>query len=222
MPERRQALETLQKALTQGRPKILERLAERSLQYYDAPERTLPTLNGVNDSPRRQRSERREACLSVLALLIAYTDLKTLRIGIPTSKGSMAGLSLTWMALRLGLGQRRVERALRDLVCSGLVDSRQRSHRKRNGHYQGAASFRALSPHLFTLLGLGKWQVHEQKRAQKRQSKRDIASLARENALRLLAIKASKRGPYSESTLAARYFALIRASLECKSHTSGA
>jgi DNA-binding transcriptional ArsR family regulator len=211
----------LQNALLAGRPKILERLAQRSLEYYAAPQQTIPSLNGVNGSLRRQRSERREACLRVLGLLIAYTDLKTLRIGIPRPNGSLYGLSIDWIAERVELGQRRVERALSDLTKSGLVVSRQRSHRSSRGRYSGLTSIRLLSPHLFALLGLGKWLVHEQKRAIKRQYKLELKASARESALQLLALKAARVGASRSSPLiAAKYFELIRSSLAAQTHTA--
>lgn len=214
MPDRSEALFELQNSLLSGRPKILERLAERAFQYYETPQQTIPSLNGVNGSPRKQRSERREACLRVLGLLIAYTDLKTLRIGIPRHHGVISGLTIDWVAKRVGLGQRRVERALSDLIKSGLIDSRQRSHRTAKGSYCGVASIRSLSPHLFTLLGLGKWLGYEQKRAHKRQFKQDLKVNERETVVRLLALKSARQGMARSSTLiAAQYFELIRSSL---------
>ena len=214
MPDRSKALYEVQKSLLSGRPKILERLAERALQYYETPQQTIPSLNGVNGSPRKQRSERREACLRVLGLLIAYTDLKTLRIGIPRHHGVISGLTLDWVAKRVGIGQRRVERALSDLIKSGLIDSRQRSHRTAKGSYCGVAAIRSLSPHLFKLLGLSKWLVYEQRRAHKRQTKQDLKANERDTAVRLLALKSSRQGvARSSPRIAAQYFELIRASL---------
>lgn len=214
MPDRSEALHELQNSLLSGRPKILERLTERALQYYERPQQTIPSLNGVNGSPRKQRSERREACLRVLGLLIAYTDLKTLRIGIPTHRGVFSGLTIDWVAKRVGLGQRRVERALSDLIQSGLIDSRRRSHRTAQSSFCGLASIRFMSPHLFKLLGLGKWLVYEQKRAHKRQSKMNLKANERDTAIRHLALKSARQGiARSSPRIAAQYFALIRSSL---------
>lgn len=76
------------------RPKILIVLGRAVEDYYDHPEKTLPSLNAANHSDRKQRSERREACLLLLRAVIHYTDIASLEVGVP---GPMAqsGVSLS-------------------------------------------------------------------------------------------------------------------------------
>ena len=75
------------------RPKIISKLIGEIQQYYSAPTSTIPSLNLANGSNRQQRSERREACVSVLGCLVHYLDLATLRVGIPQPDKSFNGIS---------------------------------------------------------------------------------------------------------------------------------
>ncbi|MEI2745988.1 MAG: hypothetical protein V9G22_11345, partial [Ottowia sp.] len=102
-------------------PKILVKL-QAAVRAYFADPAVLPSLNAANGSARRQRSERREACLALLGALVHYLDLVTLRVGIPQADGSFQGLTLEFLAERAGLGLRRAERACRDLRKAGLVE----------------------------------------------------------------------------------------------------
>ena len=103
-----------------NRPVILSRIITAIRKYYENPN-TLPLLNAANESDRQQRSERREACISLLGCILHYTDLVTLRVGIPQPDGSMAGLTLPFIADLSGLGERRAERAIHDLKAAGII-----------------------------------------------------------------------------------------------------
>jgi len=79
-----------------------------------------PSLDLANGSNRQQRSERREACILMLTVLLKYTDLASLRIGIPTPDGFLS-LTIDFLAKQTGMALRRAERALADLKAAGLV-----------------------------------------------------------------------------------------------------
>jgi len=91
-----------------NRPGILRRIIQGIREYYENPGATLPGLNSANESERQQRSERREACVAILGTILHYTDLVTLRVGIPQADGSMAGLTMPFLAEKL-----RTQRATR-------------------------------------------------------------------------------------------------------------
>ena len=75
------------------RPGVLRSLVLKIREYYQNPRKTIPSLDLANGSDRQQRSERREACLALLGCIIHYTDLVTLRVGIPQPDGSMSGFT---------------------------------------------------------------------------------------------------------------------------------
>ena len=105
------------------RPSILRRLIDRANEFFEKPEK-IPSLNGAHHArqlqedpdhkDRQMRSERREACCSLLAALLHYCDLVTLIIGVPQEDGSLLPLTLKTLAERAGIGLRRAERAIRD------------------------------------------------------------------------------------------------------------
>lgn len=154
------------------RPGVLRKLIERIREYYSAPAKTLPALNAVNESDRQQRSERREACVDLLACLLHYTDLVTLRVGIPQADGTFQGLTMEFLAGASGLGLRRAERAIHDLAAAGIVSIHPIAQRLEDCAYKGFAAIRAVSRALFDAFGLGKWLRHEREKAVKRREKK--------------------------------------------------
>lgn len=154
------------------RPRILSRLIQRLENYYHHPRTTLPSLDLANGSDRQQRSERREACVALLGCLIHYTDLATLRVGIPQPDGSFQGLTMGFLAGVSGLGLRRAERAIHDLAVAGLVSVHPIAQRLEDCTYKGLAAIRAVSKRLFEAFGMGKWLRHEREKATRRLEKK--------------------------------------------------
>ena len=130
---------------------------------------------------RQQRSERREAVVSVLLLLLAYTDIDTLTIGIP-SGGGWLGLSVAWIAERTGLSPSRVKRALVTLHRAGLLTStgagRRFDARRRRWVGAGWGPVRRLSYEVVRMIGLDvRWQ-QEQRRRRKERARQARAAAA--------------------------------------------
>jgi hypothetical protein len=150
------------------RPGILRKLTEKLASYYYSPAKVLPSLNLANGNDSQQRSERREACLQLLACLIHFLDLLTLRVGIPHQNGTFAGLSLPYLAGLSGLELRRAERACHDLVASGILGVHPIAKIKNTGEFSGLPAIRTLSQALFRAFNLGHWLKHERDKASKR------------------------------------------------------
>lgn len=121
---------------------------------------------------RQQRSERREAVVSVLLLLLAYTDIDTLTIGIP-SGGGWLGLSVAWIAERTGLSASRAKRALLTLHRAGLLTrtgaGRRFDARRRRWVGAGWGPVRRLSYAVVRMIGLDvRWQQEQRRRRKER------------------------------------------------------
>jgi hypothetical protein len=117
---------------------------------------------------RQKRSERREACGILLSCLIHRMDLVTLRVGIPDNEQRMQGYSAKVLSRMTGLGLRRVERAMKDLVAMGIVTVYARSQKQEDGSFKGIAAIRTISIRFFDLIGLGKKVRKERKKASAR------------------------------------------------------
>lgn len=154
------------------RPKIISKIIDEIQQYYCDPASTIPSLNLANGSNRQQRSERREACLSVLGCLIHYLDLASLRVGIPQPDNSFTGISMPFIAEKAGLTLKRTERAVKDLVASGLITVHPLCQKLSETVYKGYAAIRTISKKLFTLFGMGSRLKYEREKAAARQRKR--------------------------------------------------
>ncbi len=155
-----------------NRPGILRRIIQGIRDYYENPGATLPGLNSANESERQQRSERREACVAILGSILHYTDLVTLRVGIPQTDGSMAGLTMPFLAEKSGLSIRRAERAIHDLKAAGIITVHPICEKLDDATYKGIAAIRTVCSHLFTALGLSGWLEHERRKATERKDKK--------------------------------------------------
>ncbi|MEI2806903.1 MAG: hypothetical protein V9G18_13470, partial [Albidovulum sp.] len=177
-------------------PKILVRLQEAVRAYFADPA-VLPSLNAANGSARRQRSERREACLALLGALVHYLDLVTLRVGIPRADGTFEGLTLAFLAERAGLGLRRAERACRDLRKAGLVEVFPIARKAEDGGHRGLPAIRRLPVALFKVFGLNKWLQHERDKAANRRRRtrrrQEAAASEADEGRRELALDAARR-----------------------------
>lgn len=154
------------------RPKILSLLQERMRRYFHSPG-CLPSLRAANQSPkgRQQRSERREACLQLLAAILEFTDLASLRCGIPSPEGFQS-LKLDVLVSYTGLHPRRAERAMADLKRAGLITVAQPRQLQEDGTWRGLAAVKAVNRLLFGAFGLLRRLGHEQQRATARLAKK--------------------------------------------------
>lgn len=152
------------------RPKIIAEMQGRVRQYYRAP-RYIPSLNAANGSTRQMRTERREACLLLLNAILEFTDLASLRCGVPTSSGFIS-LTLDYLVQYTGLNMRRAERAMADLKQADLLTVSQPRQLQDDGSWRGLAAVKAVNALLFSMFGLHDWLRHERDRATKRLSKK--------------------------------------------------
>jgi hypothetical protein len=149
-----------------GQPRVITLLMERMTTYFFRPS-TIPSLNLANGSERQMRSERREACIVVMATLLKNMDVASLRVGQPTKTGFL-NYTLDWLAAHTALPLQRVDRAVKDLKNAGLLTVSQPRQLKEDGTWKGLAAVKAVSKHLFGVFGLHKMLQHEQKKAVKR------------------------------------------------------
>ncbi|HEK2572444.1 TPA: hypothetical protein SMT25_005598 [Pseudomonas aeruginosa] len=165
-------LELVKPSTDKTRPKILAELQSRVRQYYRSP-RYIPSLNAANGSRRQQRSERREACLLLLNAILEFTDLSSLRCGVPTSAGFIS-LTLDYLVQYTGMNMRRAERAMADLKRANLLTVSQPRQLQEDGSWRGLAAVKAVNALLFTAFGLHERLRHERDRAAKRLAKKAV------------------------------------------------
>jgi hypothetical protein len=168
----------LEKPASERLPLVLRRLMERMPDFYITPSK-IPTLNAANNSARQLRSESRESCLLVLASIVKFTDLASLRVGIPTAEG-FAGLTIATLANHAGVGLRRAERAVAKLKAAGLLTVASIAEKQADGSFLGVAAVKAVSKHLFGVFGLLEMLKHERDKASRRVKKqaRRLANVA--------------------------------------------
>ena len=159
----------LAKPAAHRQPLIIRRAQERIADFYWSPDK-LPSLNAANQSARNLRSERRESCLLILSSILKFTDVESLRVGIPTADG-FAGLPITTLANHAGVTLRRAERAVANLKTAGLLKVSPVVEKQDDGSYIGVAAVKAVSKHLWGCFGLLDMLKHEREKAAKRARK---------------------------------------------------
>ena len=193
------------KTATTGFPLILKTAIERMQKYYARPS-LFPSLNHANQyynaktlkntKARQQRTERREACVKVLASILKRVDLVTMIVGVPERAG-FRPLGWKTIVLDTGLTATRVKRAVRDLKAAGLLTSSPlREWDEATGRYINLYSIKAVSVSLFAMLGLSNQLKKDRKHASKQRKKHatpindaPVSELDRtRNGLRLAAI----------------------------------
>lgn len=132
------------------RPKIIRQLQDRLSDFYDNPD-VLPSLARANGRKRTMYEQRRWACVTVLQTLLHYTDVLTLRVGCRGA--DVLGVKLATIAEQQGIGDRRLDRVIRDLRAAGILRSFERSE-IRNGKRIGHAACRVILRDLWTAFGL--------------------------------------------------------------------
>ncbi|EFL51509.1 hypothetical protein DesfrDRAFT_1670 [Solidesulfovibrio fructosivorans JJ]] len=137
-------------------PRILSLAAERTKFWYDHPKKCPLLLTKDN---RKIRSERREACLVVLETLLSHLDLASLCLGVPTLANGFIDIDMKIIVRDSGLGQRRCERAIRQIKEAGFsTSSTWKLTRKSSSGPSLAKSIdrsQALSPNSFKQFGMG-------------------------------------------------------------------
>lgn len=154
-----------------GQKVIFQKFCEKILKFYAKPSiltclrrRAKPTKNPAHQI----KSQRREAIVRVLSVLVPHVELATMRIGRPTSAGFIP-LGLNFLIPLSGLSGSRFIRALADLKASGIVQTFRRYDKNMpGGAYRGLPAVRTVSPALFAALGMGKYLARM----------RDLASIA--------------------------------------------
>jgi len=154
-------------------PRVLTMLAERVSVFFDDPT-VLPSLAFALGRIRHMRGERRDACLGLLNVMIANTDLVSLVVGRPKFKSGSQIVSYTtaWLSRKAGLEMRRAERAMSDLVAAGLVAVSQQRMKSQDGSYKSHAAIKRLNPALFQAFGLKLMFQHARKHAENRKRKK--------------------------------------------------
>ena len=183
---------TLPFALPTNLPAVLAHASARfAARHYRRPRYWFPSLNLVNGSTRQQRSERREAIGLVMGVILAYTELSSLRFGIPTVNGFIVP-DLKWLASKAGINLTRTKRAIADLTHSGLLSAQQPRTMNDLGQYRGHPVVRGVNTALFAILGLAKQLERARKAAAKR--------------IRHLARQVTARAPVPASVLKLKLF----------------
>lgn len=162
------------------RPPIIRKWIDRVKGFYHDPGK-IPSLANVlfdrrqasdpdgDHKPRQMRSERREACCSLLGAIAHYCDLPSLCLSVPQPDGTLLPIRMETLAERAGLSLRRAERAMRDIVDSGLLAIHRRCEQLADGSYIGRAAIRVIAPAFFGLFGLEGRLDHDRRRiSQKR------------------------------------------------------
>lgn len=180
-----------------NRPDVIQWARKNLERFYQKPKKWLKALNLSRQSVRQERTEGRERDASVLGVLLHYTELASLRVGIPKENGQFISLNMKFLAKKLGWrtedddkldrqriaagrtplnrGVKRVWRSIQSLKAAGYITVHKRFERALEGEqdYIGLPAVRCMKPKLFWELGINGTKLRTKRdQATKRLKKR--------------------------------------------------
>ena len=203
-----------------NRPDIIQWATANLQRFYNKPTKWLKSLHSSRESARQQRTEGRERDADVLGVLLHYTELASLRVGVPLDDGKFISLDMKFIAKKLGWrsdaddkndleriacgveplnrGVKRVWRSITALKRAGYLTVHQRCEKNLEGEkpYKGLPAVRCIQPKLFWDLGIGGTKLRaKREQAAKRLKKKYAAHLDKlKNGL-----KFGKQGPIQKA-----------------------
>ena len=164
------------------RPKIITWAIDSWRRFYSSPESYFKDLRIYRNSTRQQRTEAREALASISQVLLHYTELASLRVGIPHASEGFRSLTVEFFADKAGIGLKRAQRALKLLVRAGYLkmferfDVKQEEGKER---FIGLAAVKCLTPAFFKACNINLQALSAQRSlARKRLNKKRSAFIA--------------------------------------------
>ncbi|WP_051555235.1 hypothetical protein [Legionella fairfieldensis] len=158
------------------RPKILTWAMNAWRRFYTLPDSYFKEIRVYRISSRQQRSESREAVASIAQVLLHYTELASLRVGVPHITKGFRSLTIDFLAKKAGIGFKRAERALSVLKGAGYLRMIERFDTKEidgEKKFIGLAAVKCLTPSFFKACGINlQWLSAQRKLARKRITRR--------------------------------------------------
>lgn len=140
-------------------PRILSKLCESVSALYEEPD-LLPSFSRSLLRLRRMRTEQRDACISLLMVILRNTDLVTLRVGNPRHPSGFLSYTVSYLSKKAGLDLRRGQRAMRCLVDAGIITVYQQRTLSENGQYRSQAAHKTVNRAIFRAFGLERMYRH--------------------------------------------------------------
>ena len=134
------------------RPKVINWAIEAWRRFYCLPTSYFKEIRMRRNSTRQQRSEAREALASISQVLLHYTELASLRVGVPHASEGFRSLTIEFLADRAGIGLKRAQRAIQLLVRAGYLKMIERFDIKEEEgkeRFIGLAAVKCLTPSFF-------------------------------------------------------------------------
>lgn len=179
-----------QPQLHKDRPDVISIAQENVKKFYYHANSWLQSLWLVRGSSRQERSEAREGESIVIGIILHYTELASMRVGVPCHEdGAFKNLSLKFIAQKAGFrkpgdhpdkGIMRVWRVLNRLKMAGYIEVTKRFDKYIDDDgltkYKGLAAVKRLTPKLFTELGISLQRLGIKRRAARKRLNRRIAA----------------------------------------------
>lgn len=157
------------------RPKVIDWAMDAWRRFYSSPSSCFSELRLTRYSGRKQRSESREALASISQVLLHYTELASLRVGVPHITDGFRSLTVKFLADKAGIGLKRALRALALLKRAGYIRLIERFDLKEQGdnlQFIGLAAVKCITPAFFKACGINlQWLSAQRRLARKRINK---------------------------------------------------
>jgi len=161
-----------------ARPKIITWAIDAWSRFYESPLLYFNEIRMYRHSDRQQRSESREALSSIAQVILHYTELASLRVGVPHVTDGFRSLTIEFIAKKAGIGVKRAQRAIKLLVRAGYMKMIERFDFK-DDRFIGLAAVKCLTPSFFKACGINLQALSAQRRlARKRLNKHHAGAIS--------------------------------------------
>lgn len=164
------------------RPKIITWAMDAWQRFYLLPASYFKEIRLFRNSSRQQRSEAREALASISQVLLHYTELASLRVGIPQANDGFRSLTIEFLAEKAGVGLKRAQRAIKLLARAGYLKMLERfdvTLKDGKERFIGLAAVKCITPSFFKACGINMQSLSAQRgQARKRLNKKRSTQIA--------------------------------------------
>lgn len=160
-----------------ARPSIIEQAKSALAKAFFKPKKILSKLFYVKHYTKR--SQRREAIILVLQVLLQFMDMDTLEIGWYTGDGAFIRLDVDYIAKQAKISLSRAKRALQAITKAGYLESTRQYTRDDDERFVGLTAIRKLTPLFFADLKVDHFQFFSAREWKRKRNEKKLLKYAR-------------------------------------------
>jgi hypothetical protein len=179
---------------------------------YQAIEECIEKLNQALETPRqilknlfypqkKKRSQRREAIVRVLQVMLHYMDMESFQVGFLNDKLEFIRFDLKKIAQYAKINFSRAKRAIKDIECAGYIKIQEQYETLADGSKRALAAIKTFTRKFFREIGIDHLKLFQQREHKRKENEKKFLPRAKEMWNQLLAMgKGLNNIPFSQES----------------------